>query len=110
MTAPLTPALALACLQELTLDVRAAVVLDPDGRTAAGAGEIAASARALLEASGTQSASAGSLHVARAPNGAAIAVLAGKFALAPLLLQDLEALAQALVGEPSEPPASRDSP
>ena len=110
MTAPLTPALALACLSELSLDVRAAAVLDPTGASVAGDAQIAARAHALLADTGAQSASDGSLHAARAADGGAIAVLAGSFVLAPLLLHDLETLAQALVTAPSDPPRSQDSP
>jgi len=97
MTASLTPALALAYLQELSLDVRAAVVLDPEGRPLAGDASLAARARELLESPGGASASAGSLLVARARDGGAIAVLTGSRALMSLVEHDLAKMANALV-------------
>jgi hypothetical protein len=100
MTASLTPALALACLQELSLDVRAAVVLDPAGRPLAGDADLAARARALLEPSEASSASAGSLLAARTPDGGAIAVLTGPRAIMSLVEHDLAKMANALVTVP----------
>lgn len=107
MTASLTPALALAYLHELSLDVHAAVVLDAAGVALAGDGDLVARARRLLgEArepadgpvrrvvmTGTP---AGSLLVARAATGGAIAVLAGPCALLSLLEHDLARVADAL--------------
>jgi len=100
MTASLTPALALAYLQELSLDVRAAVVLDPAGRPLAGDADLAFRARELLESSEASSASAGSLIAARAPDGGAIAVLTGPRALKSLIEHDLAKMANALVTGP----------
>jgi hypothetical protein len=101
MTASLTPALALACLQELSLDVRAAIVVDPAGRPLCGDAELASRARDLLGSSPASFASAGPLHAARAPDGGAIAVLTGPCALMPLLEHDLAKLATALVTAPA---------
>jgi hypothetical protein len=110
MTASLTPALALAYLHELSVDVRAAVVLDAAGDPLAGDVDLVGQARELLACATSMSASAGSLLVARAPDGGAIAVLAGDFVLMPLLEHDLATTAAALVTGRSEPPESRDSP
>jgi hypothetical protein len=96
MTAPLTPALALAYLHELSVDVRSAVVLDAAGDPLAGDAELAEKSRELLTSSGTDSAVDGPLHVVRTSTGGAIAVLAGDFVLSSLLLHDLEAVAAAL--------------
>jgi len=97
MTAPLTPPLALAYLRELSVDVRAAVVLDPRGRTLAGEDRIAAPARELLAAGvGQRAAEGGVLLAAPTADGGAIAVLAGELALVPLLEHDLAATAMAL--------------
>ncbi|MBS1871403.1 MAG: hypothetical protein JSS99_17260 [Actinobacteria bacterium] len=106
MTAPLTPALALAYLRELSLDVRAAVVLDAAGRPVAGDTSIADAARALLADGAAPAPSERALHAARTADGGAIAVLAGDFALAPLLDHDLAAIAQALVTAPADLPGT----
>ena len=98
MTASLTPALALAYLQELSLDVRAAVVLDPAGRPLAGDAELAPRARDLLGA--PERSSAGPLLAARAPDGGAIAVLTGPHALVSLVEHDLAKMANVLVTAP----------
>lgn len=97
MTAALTPALALAYLREISLDVRAAVVLDPAGEPLAGDAGLAARARALLapDAAGA-AAGDGDLLVARAPDGGAIAAIAGDLAIRPLLEHDLRTAAAAL--------------
>jgi hypothetical protein len=97
MTAPLTPALALAYLRELSVDVRAAVVLDAAGAPLAGDAELAARAHALLASAGERPASDGPLLAARTPDGGAIAVLAGSSALLSLLRHDVAAAAEALV-------------
>ena len=104
MTASLTPSLALACLQELSVDVRAAVVLDAEGRPLAGDADLAARAREVLAASAGGVASAGSLLAARALDGGAIAVLTGSHALMSLLEHDLAEMAKTLVTAP-EPAA-----
>jgi hypothetical protein len=108
MTAPLTPPQALAHLHELSVDVRAAVVLDAAGEPVAGDAALAARARALLD--DDSPVCAGPLLVARTPDGGAIAVLAGDFALVPLLRHDLAAVAAALATAPADLPGSRDSP
>jgi sirohydrochlorin ferrochelatase len=120
MTSPLTPALALAYLYELSLDVRAAVVLDRAGASLAGDASLAARAQALLRAQNarpsgeselsTVTLQEGSLLLARTPDGGAIAVLAGPFALVSLLEHDLAAAARTLVTTASDLPGSRDSP
>lgn len=96
MTAPLTPALALAYLSELSVDVRAAVVLDRAGAVLVGDEALAPRARALLAAADGSVSAAGDLLVARAPDGGAIAAIAGKFALLSVLEHDLRAAAAAL--------------
>jgi len=97
MTAPLTPTLALAYLRELSLDLRAAVVLDPAGEPLAGDSSLAPRARALLTSSGgSASATDGELYVARAPDGLAIAAIAGDLAIGPLFAHDLRTAAGAL--------------
>lgn len=97
MTAPLTPALALAYLHELSLDVRAAAVLDPAGGLLAGDERIVARARELLAASPAEGpVAAGELLVARARDGGAIAVIAGDFAIRAVLEHDLRTVAAAL--------------
>ena len=98
MTAALTPALALAYLRELSLDMRAAVVLDPAGTVLAGDAGISGRVRSLMATAGSEAVLAdGDLLLARAPDGGAIALLAGDFALVPLLEHDLAATAAALV-------------
>jgi hypothetical protein len=100
MTAPLTPSLALAYLQELSLDVRAAVVLDPTGQPLAGDASLASRAHQALGSPEALSTSAGRLLAARAPDGGAIAVVAGPRALVSLLEHDLAEMAKALVTAP----------
>jgi len=90
MTTPLTPALALAYLRELSVDVRAAAVLDAAGSVLAGDAEAAAAAE-----NGDDR-----VLVARGPNGLAIAVLTGSRALLPLLEHDLAAVAADLAVPP----------
>jgi hypothetical protein len=106
MTAPLTPALALAHLRELSLDVRTAVVLDAAGHPLAGDGQLADRVRALLAGGARAPVADGSLLVAHIPGGGALAALAGDFALTALLEHDLARLAEALADEPE----TRDSP
>lgn len=106
MTASLTPSLVLACLRELSVDVRSAVVFGPDGRPSAGDGQLAGRARALLANADGAIASDGPLLVARTSDGGGLALLAGDFALMPLLEHDLVRLAAALSGRPE----TRDSP
>ncbi len=105
MTAPLTPELALAYLDELTVDVRAAVVLGSGGETLAGDASLAARVReltgstdgALEGAVRSVPAAAGTLLLAGAPGEVAIAVLAGKAAVLALLEHDLARVAEGLV-------------
>jgi len=107
MTTSLTPALALAHLAELSVDVRAAVVLDPAGEVLAGDPALAPAARELLTANeARRRVDGGMLLAVGAPGGRALAVLAGNFALIPLLEHDIAAL----LGELCESPETRDSP
>lgn len=106
MTAPLTPALALALLRELSVDVRAAVVLGPDGRILAGDGQLADRARRLLPLGAEPLVADGPLLVARTWDGGCLALLAGDFAPIALLRHDLASVAEAL----SDEPETRDSP
>jgi hypothetical protein len=111
MTASLTPALALAYLQELSVDVRAAVVLDAAGEPVVGETALAAAARELLTASEVRRpVEGGTLLAARTPDGGAIAALAGPLSLLPVLERDLATAAQGLASTASEPPETRDSP
>lgn len=98
MTAALTPALALAYLRELSLDVLAAVVLDAAGDPLSGDATLGVAARDLLARGDGPFDADGPLLVARTPDGGAIAVLAGDFALISLLEHDLAAVAGALGG------------
>lgn len=105
MTAALTPALALAYLREISLDVRAAVVLDPAGGVLAGDAGISGRARALLATAGSGAVVADDeLLLARTRDGGAIALLAGDFALVPLLEHDLAAAAAALATRSADLP------
>lgn len=97
MTAALTPALALAYLRELSVDVRDAVVLDPAGDPIVGTRTLAAAARELLATAHTPVAYDGELLAARTRDGGTIALLAGDFALVAVLEHDLGRVAQALV-------------
>jgi hypothetical protein len=105
MTAPLTPALALAYLRELSVDVRAAVVLDRAGAVLAGEEALAPRVRALLAATAASPTAAGDLLVARTSDGGAIAAIAGEFALLPVLEHDLRAAAAALATTAPDVPA-----
>jgi hypothetical protein len=96
MTASLTPALALAYLRELSVDVRAAVVLDPAGRPLAGEADLGARVRELLASAAKGVASEGPLLAARTADGGAIAVLAGSRAVVSLIEHDLAETAEAL--------------
>jgi hypothetical protein len=111
MTASLTPALALAYLQELSVDVRAAVVLDAAGEPLAGEAALAAVARELLAAGEARRlVEGGTLLAARTADGGAIAALAGPLSLLPVLERDLATAARGLAGARSESPETRDSP
>jgi hypothetical protein len=110
MTAALTPPLALALLQELSVDVRAAVVLGREGEPLAGDPALAPDSRDLLTSGKEGVAARGALRVARTRDGGAIAVFAGDFVLAPLLEHDLARVAEALVTGGPERPGTSDSP
>lgn len=110
MTAALTPALALAYLDELSLDVQAVVVLGREGEVLAGEETLAPRVRELLAPSPVAattaapaaavriaSATDGCLVAARGAGGAAIGALARPSALLPLLGHDLAQIADALV-------------
>ena len=90
----LTPQLALDYLRELSADIRAGVVLGPDGALLAGPDALAGPAREMLEAAGED---AGELQVTTADGGVyaarderhSIAVVVGRFALPSLIRYDL---------------------
>jgi hypothetical protein len=90
---PLTPQLALDYLRELSADIRAGVVLAPDGALLAGPERLAEGARDLWNAAGE----AGELQVTTADGGVyaarddrhALAVVVGRFALPSLIRYDL---------------------
>jgi hypothetical protein len=89
----LTPPLALDYLRELSADIRAGVVLAPDGSLLAGPEALAAPARDLFAAAGD----AGEVHVSTAEGAVyaarsdrhSIAVVCGRFALPSLIRYDL---------------------
>ncbi len=99
---PLTPQLALDYLRELSADIRAGVVLAPDGALLAGPDALAGPAREMLEAAGD----AGELQVTTAEGGVyaarderhAIAVVVGRFALPSLIRYDLRLVLGDLAG------------
>ncbi|CAA9473913.1 MAG: hypothetical protein AVDCRST_MAG65-965 [uncultured Solirubrobacteraceae bacterium] len=93
MDAPLTPDLALAYLVELSLDLKAAIVVDGDGRRRAGAPELLEPARAVLEVPAAVaglviSTSAGYVVGCRS-HAAGIVVATGPLALPGLVLHDV---------------------
>jgi len=90
MTTSLTPALALAHLRELSVDIEAAVILDAAGAVLAGDAAVAAAMQRGDER----------VLVARAPTGLAVAVQAGSRALLPLLEHDLAVVAADLAAPP----------
>jgi hypothetical protein len=99
----LTPQLALDYLRELSADIRAGVVLDPQGALLAGPEHLAEAARELLDAAGD----AGELQVTTADGGVyaarsdrhAITVVVGRFALPSLIRYDLRLVLGDLAGE-----------
>jgi len=96
-----TPDVALAYLRELSIDVRAAVVLDGGGEVLAGDAALAERARAALARGERIVRSGGELLVAaRAGGGLAVAVAAGPLALAELLAHDVETLVEDLGAAP----------
>ena len=89
----LTPPLALDYLRELSADIRAGVVLAPEGELLAGPEELAEPARDLFEAAGDAqevhvSTAEGAVYAARSDRHA-IAVVCGRFALPSLIRYDL---------------------
>jgi hypothetical protein len=100
--ARMTPALAVDYVRELSADVRAAVVLDAAGELLAGAPQLAAPARALLDAGAhadeLEAADAdGVVCAVRSTDHAAVAVC-GRFAIAGVVREDLRAALAALEG------------
>ena len=105
MPPALTPALALEYVHELSADVRAAVVLDAGGALLAGPAELAAPARALLDAAGgaaelEDGSADGVVCAVRSDAHAAVAVC-GRFAIGGVVRQDLRAALAALEGRPA---------
>jgi predicted regulator of Ras-like GTPase activity (Roadblock/LC7/MglB family) len=90
--AALTPELALAYLGELSTDIRAAVVLGPDGEPVAGSHDLAAAARELLRLCGGAGVEVltprGSVFAVRVGDYA-LAVVTGRFALPALVRYDV---------------------
>ena len=102
----LSPALALDYLRELSADIRAGVVLGPDGALLAGPADLAEPARDLLAGAPE----AHELHVATA-DGAVFAarsdlhtvvVVCGRFALPSLIRYDLRLVLSDLAGKRPE--------
>ena len=81
-------------------------MLDPAGAPVAGDAGLAPRAAALLMEGATRQATDASVRVVRTPDGGAIAVLAGDFALAALLEHDLAAIAGALATGPGDGPGT----
>jgi hypothetical protein len=111
----LTPALALEYVRELSADVRAGVVLAPDGALLAGPDELAAPARALLAAAGDAAeveavGPAGVVCAVRSDAHAVVAVC-GRFALPGVVRRDLRVALSELDGRPAPDPggAQRDA-
>jgi hypothetical protein len=92
MTTPLPPALALAFLRELSVDVEAAVVLDAAGAVLAGDADLAEAVRRGDDG----------VLLARGASGLALAVLPGSQALLPLLEHDLATVAADLAAPVSD--------
>lgn len=105
MPPALTPDLALAYVHELSADVRAAVVLDAAGTLLAGPAELAAPARALLDAVGEASeledGSADGVVCAVRSNAHAAVAICGRFAIGGVVRQDLRTALAALEGRPA---------
>jgi|SRR5215216_3543875 len=98
----LTPALALDYLRELSVDIRAGVVLDPAGKLLAGPDEFHAAARDLLDAAGDAdevhvSTADGAVFAARSERHAVV-VVCGRFALPSLMRYDLRLILADLAG------------
>lgn len=92
MSSALTPALALAYLDELSTDIRDAIIFDARGERLAGDADLAEPARDLLaQADGAQIevlAERGAVFAARS-DAHAIVVVAGRFVLPALMRHDL---------------------
>ena len=89
----LTPQRALDYLRELSADIRAGVVLDPEGALLAGPDELAEPARDLLDAAKDArelmvTTAEGGVYAARSDQHA-IAVVCGRLALPSLIRYDL---------------------
>ena len=98
----LTPQLALDYLRELSADIRAGVVLDPQGALLAGPEAMHEPARDLLTASGEArelqvTTADGAVYAARSDQHA-IAVVCGRFALPSLIRYDLRVVLADLAG------------
>ena len=98
----LTPQLALDYLRELSADIRAGVVLGPDGALLAGPEAMHEPARDLLNASGDAkelqvTTADGNVYAARNDQHA-IAVVCGFFALPSLIRYDLRVVLADLAG------------
>jgi hypothetical protein len=98
----LTPQLALDYLRELSADIRAGVVLDPEGALLAGPEAMAEPARDLLKAGGDArelqvTTADGGVYAARSERHA-IAVVCGRFALPSLIRYDLRLVLADLTG------------
>jgi hypothetical protein len=107
---PLTPALALDYLRELSADIRAGVVLDPAGKLLAGPDALAEPARDLMTAAGD----AREVHVAIADGTVfaarsdrhTVVVVCGRFALPSLVRYDLRLVLADLAGSGERPEAA----
>jgi hypothetical protein len=112
MPPALTPDLALSYVRELSADVRAVVALGPSGEPLAGDPDVAAAARALLEAApdAAELEVVTSTGVACAVRGGRHALVAacGPFALPGVVRQDLRAAVGAL--EPDTGPTALAEP
>jgi hypothetical protein len=100
----LTPPLAIDYLRELSADIRAGVVLDPEGKLLAGPEDLAGAARDLLEgAHGAEelhvSTADGAVFAARSAKHALV-VVCGRLALPSLIRYDLRLVLADLSGSP----------
>jgi hypothetical protein len=103
---PLSPALALDYLRELSADIRAGVVLDPAGARLAGPEELAEPARDLIAGAGDAreiqvAVAEGTVFAARSDRHAVV-VVCGRFALPSLIRYDLRRVLSDLAGEHPE--------
>jgi hypothetical protein len=110
MPPALTPALALDYVRELSADVRAGVVLDAAGELLAGPPQLAAPARALLDAgAGADEVESGNADgvvcAVRSGSHAAVAVC-GRFAIPAIVREDLRTALAALEGRPPDSDAA----